>query len=293
MILPRSLLVLAALAAACSGAASTTSTAHPAGFVHVPLEAPPPPPAPPRPARTAGEAGVRVAGVMINGPTQAQFGGQAELAFLGSTSKTRLALEVVLPSGGIIEVDERASSLAAFTDDRGTDLAAGEGFTGPFESMAQIAEDGRSAVVVLGSEALPAPGASLLEAEGTLVLTTATAQKTHVAENVVLEPGSAFALGSQRFEVTEVGPEEWSGQWSFTIATDADVSASIVSWTITDAAGRQHEATPWMTVSSGSLTQQSLQCAELHGPVRLEARMWSNARRVQVPFAVTAGLGLR
>jgi hypothetical protein len=284
------LALLPALVLACSGETSPATAAHTAGFVHVPLSAPPPPP--PRPTRTAGEAQVRVVGAMINGPTRAQLGGQAQLAFLGSVSKTRLALEVSLPAGGIIDVDESASALAAFRDDRGTDLAAAEGFTGPFESMAEIAEDGRSAVVIVASEALPAEGASRLDAEGTLVLTTASVQKTHVAAQVELRPGVRFALGSHLFEVTEVGPQQWSEQWSFTVATDSDANA-IVSWTITDGEGREHEATPWMTMSTGERTEQSLSCDEILGPATITVRAWDNARRVQVPFSISSGLGLR
>ena len=284
------LALLPALVLACSGETSPATAAHTAGFVHVPLSAPPPPP--PRPTRTAGEAQVRVVGAMINGPTRAQLGGQAQLAFLGSVSKTRLALEVSLPAGGIIDVDESASVLAAFRDDRGTDLAAAEGFTGPFESMAEIAEDGRSAVVIVASEALPAEGSSRLDAEGTLVLTTASVQKTHVAALVELRPGVRFALGSHLFEVTEVGPQQWSEQWSFTVATDSDANA-IVSWTITDGEGREHEATPWMTMSTGERTEQSLSCDEILGPATITVRAWDNARRVQVPFSISSGLGLR
>jgi hypothetical protein len=290
MLFRLALALLPALVLACSGETSPPSAAHTAGFVHVPLSAPPPPPA--RPARTAGEAEVRVVGAMINGPTRARLGGRAQLAFLGSVSRTRLALEVNLPGGGIIDVDLGASVLAAFRDDRGTDLAAAEGFTGPFESMAEIAEDGRSAVVIVSSEALPAEGASRLEAEGTLALTTASIQKTYVAERVELRPGVRFALGPHAFQVTEVGPQEWSEQWSFTVATDADVHA-LVSWTLTDGAGHEHEATPWMTMSTGERTEQSLSCDELVGPVTITVRAWDNARRVQVPFSVAAGLGLR
>lgn len=284
------LALLPALVLACSGETGPATAAHTAGFVHVPLSAPPPPQ--PRPARTAGEAQVRVVGAMINGPTRAQLGGQAQLAFLGSVSRTRLALEVSLPAGGIIDVDESASVLAAFGDDRGTDLAAAEGFTGPFESLAEIAEDGRSAVVIVASEAQPAEGASRLDAEGTLVLTTASIQKTHVAEGIELRPGVRFALGPHVFQVTEVGPQEWSEQWSFTVATDSDVNA-IVSWTVTDGEGREHEATPWMTMSTGERTEQSLSCDEILGATTITVRAWDNARRVQVPFSISSGLGLR
>jgi hypothetical protein len=284
------LALLPAFALACSSESSPTNPERAAGFVHVPLTAPAP--LAPRPARSAGEANVRVVGAMINGPTRAQFGGQAQLAFLGAVSRTRLALEVSLPSGGIIDVDESASELAAFSDDRGTDLAAAEGFTGPFESMAEIAEDGRSAVVIVASEAMPAEGASRLEAKGTLVLTTASVQRTHVAERVELQPGASFVLGPHRFQVVEVGPQEWSEQWSFTVETDSDVNA-IVSWTVTDAEGREHEATPWMTMSTGDRTQQSLFCDEINGPATITVRAWDNARRVQVPFSVSSGLGLR
>ena len=290
MLFRLALALLPALVLACSSGTGPATAEHSAGFVHVPLSAPPAPPA--RPARTAGEAQVRVVGTMINGPTRARLGGQAQLAFLGSVSKTRLALEVDLPGGGIIDVDVGASELSVFRDDRGTDLAAAEGFTGPFESLAEIAEDGRSAVVVVASEALPAEGASRLEAEGTLALTTASIQKTHVSERVELRPGVRFALGPHAFQVTEVGPQEWSEQWSFTVATDSDVHA-IVSWTITDGEGREHEATPWMTMSAGDRTEQSLSCEEIAGPATITVRAWDNARRVQVPFSVTSGLGLR
>jgi hypothetical protein len=235
---------------------------------------------------------VRVVGVMINGPTREQVGGEPQLAFVGSAARTRVALEVRLASGGIIDMDREASTLQLFRDDRGTDLLDTDSLGGPFELMPTPAGDGRSLVAIVAGDVVPAQGASRIDLRGTISLITASTEKTHRSAPVALVPGTELTVGPYSFEVTETGPADWGEGWSFTLETDDDLTP-VISWSVVDARGASHEADPWMTMSFNSTTRQSLRCDAVEGPVRVELRAYDDARRVELPFQTQAGLGLR
>lgn len=247
-----------------------------------------------RAKQVRGSAGaeVRVVGLMVNGETREELGGEPQLAFLGAQARTRVALEVVLPSGGIIDLDRESSSLELFRDDRGTNLAEEQPLGGPYEMLPSLAEDGRSIVTIAASNRLPATGAARIELRGSLSLITASVQKTHLSDPVELAPGAQLSAGPWSFEVTETGQAEWSDQWSFTLQTEDDLTP-VLFWHVIDSAGARSEADPWMSMSFNSTRRQSLQCEQPVGPVRLELVAWDDARRVQVPFQTQVGLGLR
>ncbi len=284
--------------AAASRARSSDGTARAASLVPGGSMTPPrastprAAPAAPRPVRSTLGAEVRVVGLMVHAPTRKEFNGQPQLAFMGSSARTRVALEVFLPTGGIIEVDREASSLETFRDDRGSDLLDGQGYGGPFEMMPDIHEDGRSVVVVVASETPVDAGAGRIDLEGALALQTASTRKVHVAQGVELAPDARFTAGPFEFEVKEVGPAEWGEGWTFTIETD-DNLASIIGWTVTDVAGQEHPAESFMTMSFNGTTQQTLRTEEVSGPVTVAIEAWDDARLVEIPFATHAGLGLR
>lgn len=239
---------------------------------------------------------VRPVGLMINAPTRLgeETGDDwnVDLAFLGTFSKTRLALELDFPAGGIIELSSDESTLSFFQDDKGTDLMTDEPvWFGPFEMMPRISEDGRNMVFVVGSNELPRHDASRLQAKGSVAVMVADETETWTADDVAIQPGTTFTVGSYEFEITETGKSDWSEGWTFTIVTQTD-TAPVVRYALVKG-GEELELRETMSMSGGGTWHQSLEVDQELSAADFLIEVWSDPRTVQVPFDVSAGLGLR
>jgi hypothetical protein len=107
--------------------------------------------------------GLRVAGLGIgaNG---------TEVKPFMETPGTTVVLAIQAPKGnGIVDIDEHASKLDVFSDDKGSSLLE-EGRVGPFP---KITEDGAAALVELEVRARPSAGSSSLSVQGTIAMTLA------------------------------------------------------------------------------------------------------------------------
>src|SRR5262249_43980874 len=142
----------------------------------------PPTPAGPAPRATATGTlpevvvgGIQIAKVVVSGD---DFSAKP----FHSDNGTQMALWIKMPAGqGLIEIDEDASLLQHFGDDKGTDLG------GKFGSFPEEFKDGSGGTIEIHSSATPAAGATALLAEGTMSMSVATGtRKTRVA-NVKLQ----------------------------------------------------------------------------------------------------------
>ncbi len=235
---------------------------------------------------------VRVAGLLVNTPLRQSGEDTEELAFVGTFARTSLALELVVPQGGLVALDCDRSKVALFSDDQGTDLTDAHDFFGPIERLPRVAPDGRSLVFVLSSRTPPGRRASRLHAEGELVVRMSSERSTLASQPVALVKGSSFQVGDLRFEVTESGPSPWGEGWSTTVLTRQDPSA-IVSWSLVGPDGEEHA---WQDIASwdgGGTWYRSLATDERieHATVRIEA--WKDVREGRIPFEVETGLGLQ
>lgn len=198
---------------------------------------------------------------------------------------TRLVLWVrMAPNQGLIEIDEDASLLQRFGDDKGTDLG------GEFESFPDEFKDGSGGTIAIESTGLPAAGATALVAEGAVAMRVASGtRKTRVA-NVQLQNNQKFTLNTTPITVAEVTAE--GDSQSFTLQLPRQVMVSIRDVAFFDAAGAPIEGS---RTSSGYVNQN----AEMGFTVKTAARTialefdtWQEQRTVKVPFKVKAGLGL-
>ena len=243
-------------------------------------------------------ATVRPAGLMINAPVHTgedpesgdSFG--VDLAFFGSFERTRVALELHYPKGGIIDLDNEASAVARFEDDRGSDLRKQENTFGAFEMMPRVSEDGRYLVFVAASDKLPDPAAARVAVEGTAALQVASSAETFRVEQLELSAGTEFSVGGYDFEITEVGPSAWGEGHSITLKTDRDTTA-IVRYGLVDAAGNAIELSPSMSMTGMGSWSQTLDCEQELERATFELECWQDLQTVQVPFSVEAGIGLR
>ena len=202
-----------------------------------------------------------------------------------SDNGTRLVLWIKMPANqGVIEIDEDASLLQHFGDDKGTDLG------GKFGSFPDEFKDGSGGTIDIESTGVPAAGATALVAEGTVTMIVATGtRKTRVAK-VQLQNDQKFTFNKTPITVAEVAPD--GDSVSFTLKLPRQVMATIKDVAFFDAMGGPLEG---RRTSSGYMNDN----AEMGFSVRTAARTitlefeaWQGQRTIKVPFKVKAGLGL-
>ena len=252
-----------------------------------PRQAPAPPQRPAPPPRSAAQAAkppeVTVAGVQVVSAKVKEDDWSAKP--FNSDNGAKLVLLIKMPAGvGLIDIDEDASVLDAFSDDAETDL------DGKFESFPKEFKDGTGGTFEIRSARMPAPTATVLTAEGTIVLQTAAGTKPTKVANVSIANDKTFKLGTTTITVAEVQTEE-DGQ-TFTLKLPRQVLASIKEVTFADAKGQPVEG---RRTSSGYFNDN----AELGFSVKstaktltLEFEQWQGLREIKVPFKVRAGLSL-
>lgn len=235
---------------------------------------------------------VAAVGVMINAPIGGGSEAFPDLAFTGTFERTRVALRLAMPQGGLIDLVRADCTLTVFEDDRGTNLMQSENPFGPFEMSPRVAEDGRSLVFVVPSGRLPAPGAARLHLTGETAVLVAREKELARAQDVHFSEGTAVVLGPHSFEIKDVGPAQWGDGWSFTLTSRADL-ASIVSYSAVDASGQEIELRRSMSMSGGGTWSQSLACDRPLESATLVLEYWKAPEVVRVPFDLHVGLGLR
>lgn len=248
-------------------------------------------------ARAGGPA-VRVAGLMINSPTHtgadaaSDDASGVELAFFGTLERMRLALELTRPEGGLLGLDEAASRLTRFADDRGTDLIPSESPFGPFELLPRVSPDGRQLVFVIPSSRLPHARATRLSAAGTLGLRVATVSESFTAGDVPLAAGSAFSVAGFDFEIESAGKSQWGEGREVTVVAHRDLSA-IRRWALVTPEGTELELRPSMSMSGAGTWSQTLELDRTLERAGFRVECWQDLATVEVPFEVETGLGLR
>lgn len=248
--------------------------------------------APARGARALddGLPSVRPVGLMINGPTGAGTGEHDDQAFFGAVERTRVALLLRFPAGGVVDLVQEESSLDLLRDDRGTDLLGEPSAFGPFEVQARVSPRRDALVFYASSDELPASRARRLEVGGTVAVRVARETRRDEAP-VTLAKGATVQVGEFPFRVKEVGPSPWGNGWSIQLVTRRDPS-TIVAWSFRDGGGREHELSLAMTMSGNGVWQLELSAAEELTDGTLVVEAWADPGIARVPFRLGVGLGL-
>jgi hypothetical protein len=202
-----------------------------------------------------------------------------------SENGTRLALWVKMPAGqGLIEIDEDASVLAHFGDDKGTDLG------GKFGSFPHEFKDGSGGTLDILSTGMPAAGATRLMAEGTVVLNVSSGAKPQRVPNVAIDNGKTFMLGTTRITVAEVEMKE--DEQTFTLKLPRTVMEGIKDVRFFDAKGQPVEGHKSGTGYMNDAGEMSLSVKSKLKTLSIEFDIWQGRRTIKVPFKVQAGVGL-
>ena len=239
----------------------------------------------------ARNASCRPVGLMVNGPVGGGSDDFPDLAFAGTFERTRLAIRVDYPRGGIVDLRADRSTLDELQDDLGADLRKTDQHFGPFEMLTRVADDRRSAVFVIPSDKLPGPRATRLVARGKVALMTSSGSSEARSEHLALATGGAFAAGPFTFEVTRMGSSEWGDGWSMTLSTNTDLTA-VRTYAFVDSNGEHVELSPSMTISGSGTWTQTLECERELGEGVFVVDYWDSPKIIEVPFEVSAGLGL-
>jgi hypothetical protein len=210
-----------------------------------------------------------------------------ELRPFNESPGTSVVLAIQPPRGsGIVQIDDHASKLEAFSDDKGQSLLE-EGRIGPFP---KIADDGSAAIVEVEVRARPSAGAAAVSVQGSIAMTLAPGSKPVRAAGVRLEEGQTFKVGSAVITVGGVKADDDATKITFGLTRTMLYTIREVRFF--DAKNAPIEA---RRTGSGYFNEK----AELEFSAKtkdktatVEFEIWQTPRVVNVPFNVQAGLGV-
>jgi hypothetical protein len=192
-----------------------------------------------------------------------------------------------MPAGqGIVELDEDKCLLTSVTDDVGTDL----GEQAEYGSFPKTSEDGSVGLIEIESRLRPAPTATAILAEGTLVFSASPGSKPTKIANVKLEKGKTFKLGTATVTLAEVTPGE---DTSIELALPRAALYTIRDVRFLDATGKALEAD---RTSRGYMNDDASISYRIKGAgaaVTIEFDVWQGLREQKVPFKIKTGLALK
>jgi len=219
---------------------------------------------------------------------------------------TTIVLLVSKPDGGIVEVSEAKAT--TFVDDKGTNLAAPQtrgGFMMSGGGMSQISDDGKACMAEINADRVPAKGATLISAKGTILLKCGSKKETVEQKNVALKQGTAITAGPFNLKITKTGEPEmmfgWGGDdenkdaWQVTLQAKQDLS-NVAEINFLDAAGKEIEVsdggTSSMSFGNSVTVDKSFILPKQMDPATIAITYWADLKEVKVPFDLKATVGL-
>jgi hypothetical protein len=146
---------------------------------------------------------------------------------------TRLTLWLSDPSRQIVDLDEKASKITAFTDDKQTDLLKKEtkkgfgGFSFGFGPLsASVSPDKHHCTVEVRADNRPAEGAQAIRLKADLVLKCGAGEKVAETKNASLAKGTKLAGGPLEFKLIEVSNDGFGdSKMTLSLETEGDIAA--------------------------------------------------------------------
>ena len=219
---------------------------------------------------------------------------------------TTLAILVTMPDTGIVEVSRNECELTKLTDDKGTDLAGKKGSAQKksFGHFPEISPDGKACLLEIAGDGVPAKGATIVTASGTIAFRCASRKETVKQENVALKQGAKISFGPFQFEIAKTGKPEAildlvnveKDAWAVTLQAKQDLSG-IVEVKFLDAAGNDMKAADggtgtWRDGATIVSSDMSLILPAKADSATIVVTYWVDMKEVKVPFEVNAAVGL-
>lgn len=271
-------LLIAGLIGSFAAAAQRPGGAPAKAPTKAPAKAPAPAKAAPTPPPQITVAGIRVvgAGLGANG---------SELHAFNESPGTAVGFAILVPAGtGIVEIDDDASRVDAFTDDKGQSLLE----VGRFGPFPKISEDRSAAVVDVEVRGRPSAGATAVSVQGSIAMTLASGTKPTRIPNVRLEEGRTMKLGAATITVKTVTAGEETTDVTFGLSRSILNTISAIKFF--DGKGELLES---RRTSSGYMNDAAEVEHELKSKEKLvsvEFDVWQNMRQIKLPFSLTTGL---
>jgi len=111
-----------------------------------------------------------------------------------------------------VGIEQKACKLIHFLDDKGSDLAEQDPMSfegGWLRGFPQVAQDGHSCIVNIGSGRIPSPEAREIAIKGNIAATCGSGEQTVRKKNFALKEGNTLNVGSINLRVDNVGRLDW------------------------------------------------------------------------------------
>jgi hypothetical protein len=240
------------------------------------------PKARPAAAAPAPRPVVTVVGVSVTGPALGDENDQVMAFSNSAATELTLAVTVAAP-GGIIALSGDGETL---------EMSAGAPLESPeFGWSPEMAPDGSAASIGVRSSALPAAGASTVTAAGTLKVVVSPQPVTEKVAGVKLEADATLKLGGAVVTVTEAQADDDTVRATFKGPTAVLRRVKAIRF-------RAGTAEPAVgeTWGGGSGSDEEMsrtyRFAAKGTSGSLEVDLWQAPKEMDVPFRVSAGLGL-
>jgi hypothetical protein len=234
------------------------------------------------PAKAAAPT-VSVAGIRIVGQGYGEDGREAQP--FNESPGVGLALAVQTKDGGIIAFDDDATALGEISDSEGNSLLDNASIW-PFP---KITKDGKTAIIEMKTQGVPAVGSTHVTAKGTITVTTATGSKAVKVPNVKLANEATFKVGTGVVTLEDVSTDDTTT--SLTFKSTQAVMGSIKGWKFLDAKGVEIESSDRGYSRSNDVVYKPFALTTTAKTMTLELDVWQGTKQAAIPFDVKAGLG--
>ena len=246
-------------------------------------------------SRQAKIIGLQVYTPDPDNPTEAEIGG------FGNEPGTSLYLKI--PGNGkvIIGIDEKASKLTSFVDDKGTDLSKKRKIKGPWGfgikhywlTKTRISKEGKACIVQINSQHTPQAKAQALTLKADIVLSCGAAKKTVRKENFALKTGSTLAVGTMNLKVEKAGKPEWGDAKLSVTFSSKDEFSTITSLEFLDSNGKKIDSRHVGSGSSGrNYYSRTYALQQKVDTATISVTYYAELESVTVPIDIRTALGL-
>jgi hypothetical protein len=237
------------------------------------------------PASSAAPPQISVAGIRVTGLGLGANG--TELKPFNESPGTTVAIALVAPKGsGIVDIDDHASKLDAFNDDKGQSLME-EGRIGPFP---HVTEDGTAALFEVEVRARPSAGAASVSVQGSVAMTLAAGSKPTRAANVKLDANATFKMGATTLTISDPKVEDEATQ--FTVNLPRSLLTTVRDIRFFDTKNQPIEGHRRGSGYFNEKAELELEAKTKDKVITIEFELWQNTKVVKFPFNVTAGIGM-
>ncbi len=221
---------------------------------------------------------------------------KSELGF-NAEPGTTLHIKILQPDKFIIDVDEKASKLLSFTDDRGTDFSKdipkrfGRTWLG---SSPKISKDGHSCIVEVRTTKIPKANAGQIALKANIALSCGAGEKTERVENVALKAGTTFKVGTMNIKIDKAGKPDWgNAKLSIDFSSQQDL-VNIKTLEFFGPDGQKIKASPSSSISQNNrMLMKSYKLDKMVDTVTLAVTYFDKIESVVVPIDIRTGIGLR